>query len=569
MGERTFPDPIYDDKFAASFGLPAGTKIIGPPMNDSLLTTRPDGQRGEVLRYKGPWPPPKDDETDPQPVPPKPTAADPPPPEIVPRERQALAIVTSPDVCRSPNAAIPYQSWGMGFNDQEFSPNVRANGEIIKLQTSKFCCCYGDEPGVGLGVVSNTRGDVVEPVTSSTIVRANGQWVQRHTDTCTLNNGNAPGEYVNPKSEQTDKAPDGKDEQNKTRDEKIAEYAESKGWTRASDGGWNTNPGGVGWASNDKIGEEMDYVNSGRGNVKPFSMGGGDAQMSAYEPSWSESVRGWVQNRLIDLGMDRYDALQWGEKAETITGLAPVSGNAISVDESKRAFGDGHYLLGAIHAAGALPIPGAGKIAEKFGVKVVANATEEQAAKEAAERLAKNKTETAARKKVEEEAAEALEKKRFDEAAASESGEQGVRVTARLKGEDIHLPNTELKRVDYKKRKPEDKNTLRNKFDSSERKKFVQDLVKDDSNMEHFKRLGMTENDIARMKDGYVPEGFQVHHKLPLDDGGDNSFSNLVLIKNDPYHKALTAAQKSLTNGMTPGMTRTFDWPIPNGSIYP
>lgn len=410
MGERTFPDPIYDDKFAASFGLPAGTKIIGPPMNDSLLTTRPDGQRGEVLRYKGPWPPPKDDETDPQPVPPKPTAADPPPPEIVPRERQALAIVTSPDVCRSPNAAIPYQSWGMGFNDQEFSSNVRANGEIIKLQTSKFFCCYGDEPGVGLGVVSNTRGDVVEPVTSSTIVRVNGQWVQRHTDTCTLNNGNAPGEYVNPKSEQTDKAPDGKDEQNKTRDEKIAEYAESKGWTRASDGGWNTNPGGVGWASNDKVGEEMDYVDSGRGNVKPFSMGGGDAKMSAYEPSWSESVRGWVQNRLIDLGMDRYDALQWGEKAETITGLAPVSGNAISVDESKRAFGDGHYLLGVIHAAGALPIPAAGKIAEKLGVKVAANAAEEQVAKEAAEALAKKQADDAA-------------------AIATTTGKGGVRVT--------------------------------------------------------------------------------------------------------------------------------------------
>ncbi|MFD1743839.1 PAAR-like domain-containing protein, partial [Rhizobium helianthi] len=41
-------------------------------------------------------------------------------------------------------------------------------------QDSKFSCCYGDEPGVGKGVKSGTVGDVVEPVTSSTIVRANG-----------------------------------------------------------------------------------------------------------------------------------------------------------------------------------------------------------------------------------------------------------------------------------------------------------------------------------------------------------------------------------------------------------
>ncbi|MGG1688404.1 HNH endonuclease signature motif containing protein [Pseudalkalibacillus sp. NRS-1564] len=31
--------------------------------------------------------------------------------------------------------------------------------------------------------------------------------------------------------------------------------------------------------------------------------------------------------------------------------------------------------------------------------------------------------------------------------------------------------------------------------------------------------------------------GYQVHHKLPLDDGGNNDLSNLILIKNDPNHK--------------------------------
>jgi hypothetical protein len=65
------------------------------------------------------------------------------------------------------------------------------------------------------------------------------------------------------------------------------------------------------------------------------------------------------------------------------------------------------------------------------------------------------------------------------------------------------------------------------------------------------------------------PDGYQVHHKLPLDDGGTNDFDNLVLIKNDPYHKALTNAQKALTRDMKPGQTIEVDFPAPEGFMYP
>ncbi len=46
-------------------------------------------------------------------------------------------------------------------------------------------------------------------------MRANGIPVQRHTDRCTLNNGNCPGEYVHVKSTATHPAPDAKDQQDK------------------------------------------------------------------------------------------------------------------------------------------------------------------------------------------------------------------------------------------------------------------------------------------------------------------------------------------------------------------
>lgn len=145
----------------------------------------------------------------------KPTAPSPAPPELIPDEAQALAVVTSPDVCKSPKMPIPYMTWGKADDKLNYSPDVRANGKVIKRQDSKFSCCYGDEPGVGKGVKSGTVGDVVEPVTSSSIVRANGIPIQRYTDSCTLNNGNAPGEYIYVKSTDTHKAPDGADAQDR------------------------------------------------------------------------------------------------------------------------------------------------------------------------------------------------------------------------------------------------------------------------------------------------------------------------------------------------------------------
>ncbi|MBB1150800.1 HNH endonuclease [Myroides sp. NP-2] len=61
----------------------------------------------------------------------------------------------------------------------------------------------------------------------------------------------------------------------------------------------------------------------------------------------------------------------------------------------------------------------------------------------------------------------------------------------------------------------------------------------------------------------------EVHHKLPLDDGGTNDFSNLVLIKNDPYHQALTNYQNKVTKGMKAGDSKSVTWYTMEGNIYP
>jgi hypothetical protein len=60
---------------------------------------------------------------------------------------------------------------------------------------------------------------------------------------------------------------------------------------------------------------------------------------------------------------------------------------------------------------------------------------------------------------------------------------------------------------------------------------------------------GMSDADIAMMAKGRIPSGYQVHHVLPLDDGGTNATSNLVLIKNDPNHMLITLYQNKQTRG--------------------
>ena len=138
-----------------------------------------------------------------------------------------------------------------------------------------------------------------------------------------------------------------------------------------------------------------------------------------------------------------------------------------------------------------------------------------------------------------------------------------------LRGADVSLPGVRTKRITYRKRDPEEAKRLRDAFDSTHRKQFMKDLAGDPEKVEALRRAGLNDADLAKMQKGKVPTGYQVHHKLPLDDGGTNDPSNLVLIKNEPAHKALTNAQSSLTRGMKPGDTRQMDFPVPDGFVYP
>ena len=136
-----------------------------------------------------------------------------------------------------------------------------------------------------------------------------------------------------------------------------------------------------------------------------------------------------------------------------------------------------------------------------------------------------------------------------------------------VRGQRVELPGVKTENFNYVKRDRVQYDQLRRDFDNHGRADFLKRLG---ANKEkELRAAGLNDADIALIQQGKVPQGWQVHHKKPLDDGGDNTFNNLVLIKNDPYHQAITNAQKRLVGDLKPGEARTVDFPIPEGSIYP
>ena len=153
--------------------------------------------------------------------------------------------------------------------------------------------------------------------------------------------------------------------------------------------------------------------------------------------------------------------------------------------------------------------------------------------------------------------------------AGTGNGENDNYFIGTLKGEKVHLKGVKVEEIIYTKRLPEETAELRKEFNSSIRKKFLKEFANDPVRVKYLRKASLGEDDIARMKDGLNPKGWQVHHNLPLDDGGTNDFTNLVLIKNDPYHKAVTNEQISLTRGLAPKQSKTINWPMFEDNVYP
>lgn len=107
----------------------------------------------------------------------------------------------------------------------------------------------------------------------------------------------------------------------------------------------------------------------------------------------------------------------------------------------------------------------------------------------------------------------------------------------------------------------------RAEFERGIRAAFVKHLA--ETQKDALLRAGLTRQQIRGMRDGFTPNGFNTHHKHPIYGGGTNDFSNLVLIRREPYHDMMhyhvitpqTAAMKT-------GDRKTVKIPDPQTSVY-
>lgn len=146
----------------------------------------------------------------------------------------------------------------------------------------------------------------------------------------------------------------------------------------------------------------------------------------------------------------------------------------------------------------------------------------------------------------------------------SESFGEVYNYLGKVRGETKLLNNIEVKEINYIKRDPSETMLLRKEFNNTVRRKFLNQLSNSSDAADVFEP-----SDLFKMSKGTVPDGWEVHHKLPLDDGGTNAFDNLSLIEKEPFHKVLTNMQRTSTRGMLPGDSKVTPWVMPTGSIYP
>ncbi len=133
------------------------------------------------------------------------------------------------------------------------------------------------------------------------------------------------------------------------------------------------------------------------------------------------------------------------------------------------------------------------------------------------------------------------------------------------------MPQTFLgvscKKISFCVPSKEERIARRMEFEQEKRTAFVKFLA--ETQEETLLAAGITKKQIEGMKNGLTPHGFNTHHKLPIYGGGTNDFSNLILIRREPYHDMM---HYHLINpqirGMKDGDKRNIVIPDPQSYVF-
>lgn len=129
------------------------------------------------------------------------------------------------------------------------------------------------------------------------------------------------------------------------------------------------------------------------------------------------------------------------------------------------------------------------------------------------------------------------------------------------------LPGVPINRMAYVRRVRNEHRELRETFNDSVRREFVLEMAHKRS--KELSAAGLTKRQIERIGEtGRLPPHLNVHHIKPLDDGGTNDFSNLVIMRKYPDHEALHQYADPQLQGLRVGEGRDVMMPMPKAGIY-
>lgn len=106
----------------------------------------------------------------------------------------------------------------------------------------------------------------------------------------------------------------------------------------------------------------------------------------------------------------------------------------------------------------------------------------------------------------------------------------------------------------------------RHKGFNSVREKFLAHIAK--NCQKELRAIGITDKQIEQMKKGSVPNGYNVHHKLPIHGGGLNEFSNLILMPIPPHDELHHKVLDPQVSQMQAGETKKVKLPWSDNMVY-
>ena len=106
---------------------------------------------------------------------------------------EGIIISEAMDWCKSPTAIVPYRLYAYQRDAMNLAYTVKQTSDPTHVKDSIVLKSYGDEPGVGGGVISGTHNAECTPKTWSQSVTAGGRNLVRHDDEWWMNHKNTWG----------------------------------------------------------------------------------------------------------------------------------------------------------------------------------------------------------------------------------------------------------------------------------------------------------------------------------------------------------------------------------------